>query len=67
MKRRRKKKKAMRHENKRKRWVRSYCLIWERDEVAWVSLIEEEVMRSGHKEEPDRTEQNQTEQSRKGG
>lgn len=57
----------MRHENKRKRWVRSYCLIWERDEVAWVSLIEEEVMRSGHKEEPDRTEQNQTEQSRKGG
>lgn len=37
------------------------------DEVAWISLIEEEVMRSGHKEEPDRTEQNQTEQSRKGG
>lgn len=43
-------KKAVRHENKRGRWVRSYWLIQERDEVAWTSLTEEEVMRSGPKE-----------------
>lgn len=35
--------------------------------MAWVSLLEEDVMRSGDKGEPDRTEQNQAEQSRKGG